>query len=970
MKISRIILISIILLIAYPAFSNNDPPTWNPYSPYTGYQGNIDEVHIGFGDWCTLDEGPHPGIDFGDPDQNNGTLVYSPCGTSGTVEWAGYYIDNTPSDPKGMVVCVAIDEEDWGWGVAHLDPGVSPMQYDTGGVQPAFAPMEITFDMSQSNPDWRHVHLYWIHRDPPSGMGFYNPFNYIMGNLVGYDAVSFGSPWYNELYGNLDENGIFFSPDAVESPLNFSLAVTVADFQEIVFGFVDASVRPYSAFQSSLSNDTCGVNTIGYKILWQNPYTEEYEDLDESSLSIFGGDYRLLVSMNDGEMSVGDSDEYRAVFLDGNVVGQGYQQHWAGLNSSYIVTNSGTQSMGFGVDVFNSGWDNVWTDSYDRDADWNDQEYLRGAWDTRLGNSNNNRTALINEQAVFPDGRYAFAVMALSQGTAFLDPDNQEWSKRVLPCDNLLDENSPVTGVVVDNFIPSIDSVKVYSFRLDIETVVDTMYTEEWNVESPTIRERTSTASGYLASENSGLGVAVRYSEIMDPENMGYYWFTGTSPHSVVVYSSENDKSRWLRPVEGFRAGLDIVPSSPEAAYWQCYETSGDCSISALGFIGGLALHIGYPAIPLKALDLAGNEMDYDPSTIATPRDPVTGLYDYSLVESEPYNTGAWWENPAWYQTSAEIVSGYLDGQLVAEVDLEEAGLGWFVGMYRVLVGDCDHWCGFWMFWRVGGEYNEYWPMVDFQGEYTELIIWTEFPVGQAGLYQYWHRHSSTHPVMSSDTRYIWAPGYTVDWLHTPNPESKAYVYCLDSENSIVGDTLLCVGWCWEDTDNMPLLQNFSGLLHDDAFSDSTRVLNASFSQILSVDSNGVAEVRYGYYTAPNPGGLVQDTILIDPIGARDELITTLDERPIETPVAEIAAEINMNPVHDVLTVNLLASSGSRYEIDLYDISGRQVLYDSGILTQDRITINNEVNHLPSGVYLLRVSTGDMEVVRTISIIH
>lgn len=102
----------LILLTTSTAFSNSPPPTWNPYSPYTGYQGNIDEVHIGFGDWCTLVEGPHPGIDFGDPDQNNGTLVYSPCGTAGTVEWAGYYIDNTPGDPKGMVVCVAIDGED------------------------------------------------------------------------------------------------------------------------------------------------------------------------------------------------------------------------------------------------------------------------------------------------------------------------------------------------------------------------------------------------------------------------------------------------------------------------------------------------------------------------------------------------------------------------------------------------------------------------------------------------------------------------------------------------------------------------------------------------------------------------------------------------------------------------------------------------------------------------------------------
>ena len=53
-------------------------PTWYPYWPYSTDQG-IDEVHIGYGDWCVIEEGPHPGIDFGDPDQINGSQVYSPC---------------------------------------------------------------------------------------------------------------------------------------------------------------------------------------------------------------------------------------------------------------------------------------------------------------------------------------------------------------------------------------------------------------------------------------------------------------------------------------------------------------------------------------------------------------------------------------------------------------------------------------------------------------------------------------------------------------------------------------------------------------------------------------------------------------------------------------------------------------------------------------------------------------------------
>ena len=963
MKIAETSIVVLLLSIITPALTNSSPPTWNPYSPYTGYLDNIDEVHIGYGDWCVIDEGPHPGIDFGDPDQVNGTMVLSPCGQDNTVEWAGFFasIDN------GMVVVVAKLGEDWGWGVAHLDEPVNPAsKYNVPGAIPAFEPMEITSPITQV--DWRHVHLYWVERlFPPTstdfGEAYFNPFNYIMGNLIGYDEVMF-----KYCYSPIG-NGLWFMPDECEIPVQFPFS-EVALFQGRVFGKVDVGVSPYSAFNGEPDRDSVGVNTVGYKILWQNPYTEEYEDLDESSLSIFGGYYRLLVSMNDGEMTLGDSDEYRALFVDGNTRTQSQQQNMRHENA-YILTNSGTQSMGFGVDGFNSGWDNVWTDSYDRDADWDDEEYLRGAWDTRLGNTDSNRTASINEQAVFPDGRYAFAVMALSQGTAFLNFGNQEWSERVLPCEDPHNENSPVTGVIVDNFIPSIEEVIVYSFRLGIQPAnrVETMYDEVWNVES-SVRERTSTAYGYLPSEYSALGVAVRYSEIMDPENMGYYWFTGERAEEV-VYTTEDDRSRWLRPVEGFRNGLGIDPLSTEAAYWQSYETSGDCSIDEIGYVGRLALHIGDLSTPLVVLDLAGNEMDYDPSTIATPRDPVTGQFNYSLVEQEPYDTEIWGNHPFWvWNPPRALVDGFLDDELVATVDLESIGLG-PSGAGAIYVANNRYWCGFWMRHSEPTQFNEYWPIVDFQGEYTELIIHTEFPVGQIGMNQYWFRHSSTYPVMSADTRYIWAPGYTVDWLHTPHEESKAYVYCLDSETGYVQTDSLCVGWVWDDTPRMESRDNSANLLHDYAVSaDSSRMTNASFSEILSVDSNGVAEVRYGYYTEPNPEGLVQDTILIEPFGGTDDLITTPNERPFDTPVAEITAETTTNPVHDVLTVNLLASSGSRYEIDLYDISGRRVLYDSGILTQDRITIDNEVNYLPSGVYLLRISTGDMEVVRTISIIH
>ena len=48
----------------------------------------------------------------------------------------------------------------------------------------------------------------------------------------------------------------------------------------------------------------------------------------------------MLVRMNDGEMAYGDSDEYRAVFVDGNTLTNTQQENFR-HETSYILTNSG-----------------------------------------------------------------------------------------------------------------------------------------------------------------------------------------------------------------------------------------------------------------------------------------------------------------------------------------------------------------------------------------------------------------------------------------------------------------------------------------------------------------------------------------------------------------------------------------------------------------------------------------------------
>ncbi|MCK4506372.1 MAG: hypothetical protein KAW14_12225 [Candidatus Aegiribacteria sp.] len=128
----------------------------------------------------------------------------------------------------------------------------------------------------------------------------------------------------------------------------------------------------------------------------------------------------------------------------------------------------------------------------------------------------------------------------------------------------------------------------------------------------------------------------------MNPDELGAFWFTGEWGDEE-VYSSQNDRSRWLRPVDGFRREIGVNPTGSESWFWQCYETSQACGFLELGYIGRISLHIGNNlSIPLEALDLANNDLDYDPTTIAIPRDQITGVFNDANTEDGPYNTEAW----------------------------------------------------------------------------------------------------------------------------------------------------------------------------------------------------------------------------------------------------------------------------------------------------------------------------------------
>jgi len=55
----------LLTLVSPPPWESPVPPVW----PFAG--GAIPGVAIGYGDWCSRTEGPHPGIDFGAGSNDN-----------------------------------------------------------------------------------------------------------------------------------------------------------------------------------------------------------------------------------------------------------------------------------------------------------------------------------------------------------------------------------------------------------------------------------------------------------------------------------------------------------------------------------------------------------------------------------------------------------------------------------------------------------------------------------------------------------------------------------------------------------------------------------------------------------------------------------------------------------------------------------------------------------------------------------
>ncbi|MCD4701709.1 MAG: T9SS type A sorting domain-containing protein, partial [Candidatus Aegiribacteria sp.] len=385
-------------------------------------------------------------------------------------------------------------------------------------------------------------------------------------------------------------------------------------------------------------------------------------------------------------------------------------------------------------------------------------------------------------------------------------------------------------------------------------------------------------------------------------------------------------------------------------------------------YVGNIQVYFGNPGqlVGGGPRDLAGNTLDSYPGTVAEARTDY-GPFSYNGFEAGPDTNYFMYDPPDWYPDfSTNIVYGTvgIEHDTVATVDLNSIGLE-----DAMFIGDCDYWCGFWMYREIPGEYGFNIYVVKPDGSYIDHSFKTPFPVFDGVYEQNWFGNvcPALWPALSPDSRYFWMTGYTTDLI---NYWSTAFAYCVDSETGArIDDYEVCAGYCFEG----PMC--FSSNIHDEdhhSLIDEMGSIYFSGANVLNIDSNAVAEISFYYFEEfPYPESIVEGIDTLPPPGGSDDnLFGDMCCASDISSDAEEVIEILSNPVRETLGVRLVGEYGDNFEILLYDIAGRQILSESGILRDDESLLNIGVQELPSGVYLLRIRTGDLEVVRTVSIIH
>ncbi len=861
-----------------------------------------------------------------------------------------------------------------------------------------------------------------------------NPFSYfIAGVLKNYEQVRFKAVWPEIFFLNKETNtGVFFLPGGIESYIDYVNTVGseyVDQFQNIVYSALDIVVSPFSAMNDYPDNNGCGVYSVGYEIYRQNPITIEW-DSTESAVGNWG--YRKLFQA-EGQIEEATIwvDIYEALFHDISLFENAYivtnsgakdpsnwDHGWDNVWTVASINNWATGICQGAWDTFLAKPEIVGNPTQNSEAFFPDGRYAvkvtavsHGSRDTANNYLPRDDLSLPRPQiegvvvdnflphivrvaayAWNPDADTCHKIYAgywedidpvrqLREESEYLESLRtqlhtlqSETGSNSSPAFCAVDLTEPSSHSLIDqnnrpeSIRPSEDHLEIVSafkpgYCLDegigqdpVEFLMDeiTRIENQQVFDADTTRAFDDRVYGYLPMTGLTLILQVFYSEptMADVYDKVYFRSYIGPDTSYFAYPFRRLGRNFELPLDATaysETEFDSVLFDSSNVVYYIYKSS-----LPQYYMGNILLYFGSTDLQDDEgpRDLAGNAMDSDPSTTANTRN------GYAPFSNDGYEAGQdlhySWDPPNWLRYS-NIVYGTvgIEQDLVAKVDLDAIGLG-----DALLIGDCDYWCGFWMYRDEPDEYGFNIYVVKPDGSYINHSFETPFPAFEEGSEQFWSGYDHT---LSPDSRYLWMLGYTWDW---PNAWSTVYAYCVDSETGARIDGYeLCEGWL------------FLGGYHNERHLDHSEKFPTfgSWGVVLDIDSTTAeALVYYIYYPEYcNQFVFVEDTIPLSPPGGSDNNLfgDIYCNSNIRSDTEEVI-EILSNPVRETLGVRLVGEYGDNFELLLYDIAGRQILSESGILRDDESLLNIGVQNLPSGVYLLRITAGTAEVRKTVSIIH
>jgi hypothetical protein len=912
-----------------------------------GYQFPFTHINAcrGYGDWNGFAEF-HSGLDFR---CDSTELAFNPYWDSQTPV---YVLKSFGPDPLGgwVVFMVPDLDDETGWAYEHM--------LEEDSAQYAIGTMLLdSVGRCQAHPLGRHLHMCWMdvvnwHTPLPGYVmpqpGYFNPFD-SLPVPSGYDVALFDTvqtflietpPPPPDTTPYLSARGIWFVRDGIEDPIAFpGYPESLKQFQDHVWGRVDAIVKAISAYEGLAVNDSCGVRELSHRLMRIDKYTGAVRGVNYY-------DWRTLFDMtgfipDDGDTS-SITPEYEAVFSN-HCFGSGTH-----FDNNYILTNCGCDPV-----EDDSCLTNVWTSAYSASDDFTAWQFCRGAWDTRLWNPylgppppECDYMAWDNSQALFPDGRYAFEVTATSQGS-------HNEATAFLPTSDLADPGPRnVLGVVVDNFQPYVDSVVVYTTP-DFEI----LYTGGWHeesVESGMVRRLSATGPAYPLVLQSTIAMAVRYSEPMQeplPDDVRLMVVCG----SDTLWNSGRWKSTWLEPCDWDLQLGNALPDS--LGFWQCYRmhSVGTPPNFPSGYDGRFQLSIGHPS-PGRAdgpIDLADNPLDSDPATIAV-RDPETGEWQSESRESGPDDSHGWAiaHSYSWLKYEHEIRGSVCDETVDVGVDGELS--------VASIVGDCNWICGFWMSGQsMDEDYIRAYPVRPDgygPGLYEAIPIPTRFEDIDTQIPDPGHSSSSMHkPVITGE--YLWVPVQNVTRFPEPPPPDVAGsgsgdMVCVHCEDGVVMNAEVFTGAWFAAPVGVYWGPSFTSVSPCDTLESAVEV-----SYIITGE--------YPYYTkyteimyAPGAGCSMATPAI------RTERVS---EQLVSTSPSLALAE---NPCTGSVEYWLALPTNEPAAVTLLDLAGR-VVKEAVIPRESLGGLHSlDASDLPAGAYVLRASSGDTVVRQSVVILN